>query len=143
VTLHRVPSFHPITLLYLGEVDLRLGRLTEASVAADRVAELTRAYQQRGYHAWALRMLGEVAAHPARFQADVASARHGEAIRLASHLAMRPLVDPLRLSLGKLYRLTGRGREAHEHLTAAAAMYRDLAMPSWLKRAEEEARREP
>ena len=34
--------------------------------------------------------------------------------------------------------IAGRAREAKEHLSAAATMYRAMAMDSWSRRAEEE-----
>jgi len=49
---------------------------------------------------------------------------------------MRPLVAHCHLGLGTLYRATGKRPEAREHLTAAAAMYRDMGMRPWLEEAE-------
>jgi hypothetical protein len=51
---------------------------------------------------------------------------------------MRPLVAHCHLGLGRLARIAGRAREAKEHLSAAATMYRAMAMDSWSRRAEEE-----
>jgi hypothetical protein len=41
---------------------------------------------------------------------------------------MRPLVAHCHLGLGKLYRRTGQGEQAQEHLAAATTMYRDMGM---------------
>ena len=49
---------------------------------------------------------------------------------------MRPLVAHCHLGLGKLYRRTGEGAKADEHLTAAKTMYREMGMRFWLKKAE-------
>jgi len=49
---------------------------------------------------------------------------------------MRPLIAHCHLGLGKLYRRTGKGEEAREHLITAATMYREMDMPFWLKQAE-------
>jgi hypothetical protein len=43
-------------------------------------------------------------------------------------------------SLGKLYRRTGEREQAHEHLTKATAMYREMDMVFWLEQAEVEVR---
>ena len=51
---------------------------------------------------------------------------------------MRPLVAHCHLGLGKLYRRTGKRQEAEEHLTTAAAMYREMDMRFWLDEAEAE-----
>jgi hypothetical protein len=40
------------------------------------------------------------------------------------------------LSLGKLYRRTGKREQAQEHLSTATTMYREMGMTYWLERAE-------
>jgi hypothetical protein len=42
------------------------------------------------------------------------------------------------LGLGKLYRRTGKGEQAHEHLATATMMYRQMGMTYWLERAQTE-----
>jgi len=44
---------------------------------------------------------------------------------------MRPLVAHCHPGLGKLYRRTGDGVKAQEHLTTAAAMYGEMDMAFW------------
>ena len=51
---------------------------------------------------------------------------------------MRPLVAHCHLGLGKLYRRTGKREQAHEHLTTATTMYREMDMRFWLEKAETE-----
>ena len=53
---------------------------------------------------------------------------------------MRPLVAHCHLGLGKLHRRTGDPAEADEHLTTAAAMYREMGMTFWLVQAERETK---
>jgi hypothetical protein len=48
---------------------------------------------------------------------------------------MRPLAAHCQLSLGKLYRRTGHRAQAHEHLSIATGMYREMAMTHWLEQA--------
>jgi hypothetical protein len=49
---------------------------------------------------------------------------------------MRPVVAHCRLGLGKLYGRTGKRQEAHEHLTTATTMYREMDMRFYLEQAE-------
>jgi hypothetical protein len=58
------------------------------------------------------------------------------ALSLADELEMRPLVAHCRRDLGDLYRRTGQARAAEEHRTAAATMYQEMNMRSWLERLE-------
>ena len=53
---------------------------------------------------------------------------------------MRPLVGHCHPELGKLYRQTGKRREAQEHLATAVPMYREMGMTYWLEQAEAEQR---
>jgi hypothetical protein len=49
---------------------------------------------------------------------------------------MRPLVAHCHLGLGKLHRRTGKRQEAHEHLTTATTMFREMSMGFYLAQAE-------
>jgi hypothetical protein len=59
-------------------------------------------------------------------------------LAIAEPRGMRPLVAHCYLGLGKLYRRTGKRQEAHEHLTTATTMYREIDMRFWLEKAEAE-----
>jgi hypothetical protein len=50
------------------------------------------------------------------------------------------LVAHCHLGLGKLYRGTGQPDKAHEHLTTATTLYREMDMRFWLEPAEAEMR---
>jgi hypothetical protein len=63
------------------------------------------------------------------------------ALALAGELGMRPLVAHCHLGLGKLYRRTGKREQAHQHLTTAATMYREMDMRFWLEQAGPELAR--
>jgi hypothetical protein len=54
---------------------------------------------------------------------------------------MRPLVAHCYVGLGKVYRHTGKRRQAREHFTTATTMYREMGMPYWLEQAEVELQR--
>ncbi len=51
-------------------------------------------------------------------------------------MACAPLDAHCHLGLGKLYRRTGNGVKAQEHLTTAATMYREMDMGFSLAQAE-------
>ena len=53
---------------------------------------------------------------------------------------MRPLAAHCHLSLGKLYRLTGKQDQAQQNLTTATTMYREMDMRFWLGAGEAEMR---
>jgi len=124
----------------LGEIHLLAGKPSEAFGHARQALDLARERKQRGFEALALRLLAEVTSHPDRFQPVKAEQYSRQALALAGDLAMRPLVAQCRLDLGKLFRRTDRPAEAREHLTAAAAMFRDMGMTHWLEMSETEAR---
>jgi class 3 adenylate cyclase/tetratricopeptide (TPR) repeat protein len=119
----------------LGEACLFTGRVEEASTAAQRALAFARERDQRGEEAVALRVLGEIASH-SDSPDEMAEDHYRRAIALAGELGMRPLVAHCHLGLGKLYRLTGDGAKAKEHLTTATTMYREMDMGFWLAKAE-------
>ena len=131
-------AFQPPFLLHLGEAYVLADRLEDALEFAGRALTLTRERGQRGYEAWALRLLGEVASHHNPPDVAAAEGHYGQALALADELGMRPLGAHCRLGLGNLYRRTGNGAKANEHLAAAAAMYREMDMNFWLEKAEAE-----
>ena len=99
---------------------------------------LSREHGQRGYEAWALRILGEVSA--CRDPPEPGDGHYSGALALAEELGMRPLVAHCHFGLGKLYRRTGKREEAREHLTTAMKMYRAMDMRFWLEEAEAKMR---
>jgi tetratricopeptide (TPR) repeat protein len=120
----------------LGRAWLLLGRLEEARRLGARAIELSPSHP--GFTAHALQLLGDVATHPDRFDAEQGEAHYRKALALAEPRGMRPLVAHCHLGLGKLYRRTGKRDEAEEHLTTATTMYREMDMRYWLEQAEAE-----
>jgi tetratricopeptide (TPR) repeat protein len=125
---------------WLGEAYLRAGRQDDAARQAERALDLARAHMERGNEAWALRLLGDIASQDSPLDATAVEGHYRAAMALADALGMRPLVAHCHLGLGKLHRRTGDRGKAEEHLTAAAAMYREMGMGFWLARAEAEHR---
>jgi tetratricopeptide (TPR) repeat protein len=127
-------AFQPPFLVFLGEAYVSASRLGDALEVAGRALAFARERGQRGYEAWALRLLGDVTAH--RGLPDLADAHYRDALVLAEGLGMRPLVGHCHLGLGHLYLRTGKREQAREHLTTATTMYRELKMRSWLEQTE-------
>jgi class 3 adenylate cyclase/tetratricopeptide (TPR) repeat protein len=118
----------------MGRACLLLGRLDEARRLGDRAIEFSR--HQPGFTAHALRLLGDIATHPNRFNAESGAVHYGEALALARLHGMRPLVAHCHLGLGKLYHRIGETEHARENLTAATMMYREMEMEFWLDQEE-------
>jgi tetratricopeptide (TPR) repeat protein len=141
VTAHEsagIGYFHSISVLQLGEGYLLVDQLEDAHASADRGLKLIRERGERGYEAWALRLLGEIASHHDHPDVATAEAHYGAAMTLASELGMRPLLAHCHLGLSKLYRRTGDHAKAREHLTTAVTMYREMDMTFWLEKADAE-----
>jgi class 3 adenylate cyclase/tetratricopeptide (TPR) repeat protein len=122
----------------LGRACLLLGRLDEAWRLADRAVESSPS--QLGYAAHAQHLLGDIAAHPDRFDAESAEAHYRKALALAEPRGMRPLVAHCHFGLGKLYRRMGKRQDAQDHLGTATTMYREMDMRFWLEKVEAEMR---
>jgi tetratricopeptide (TPR) repeat protein len=123
---------HARSVAPLGEASLLAGHVANAHACAERAVRLARGRGERGYEAWALRLLGESASHHARLDEATAAAHYGAAMTLAAELDMRPLVAHCHLGLGRLDRRTGKRAQAQERLRTATAMYGEMGMTSWL-----------
>jgi class 3 adenylate cyclase/tetratricopeptide (TPR) repeat protein len=118
--------------LSLGEAHLLADRLEEAHALAERALALAREHQERGYQAYALRLLGEIAARREPLERDQAGDYYRQALALAEELGMRPLLAHCHLGLGMLYRKMGQRGQARTALSTAVALYRDMEMTFWL-----------
>ena len=124
---------HALVIATLAEAKLLAGDFENAARAADRALALSRQHGQRGWEAWTLRALAEIAS--ARTPGEGAEQYRG-ALALATHLGMRPLVAHCHLGLGKLSGRTRKQDQARAHLTSATTMYREMGMTYWLEEAE-------
>jgi hypothetical protein len=123
-------------LSMLGEGYLLAGQIVESRVAAEEALTFSRQRRERGFEAWAVRLLGMIAASSDAPDTETAEAHYRAALALATELEMRPLVAHCHLGLGKLDCHTQDKVNAQEHLTTAATMYREMGMRFWLEQAE-------
>jgi tetratricopeptide (TPR) repeat protein len=120
----------------LSEGYLLAGRRDAAGPLAQRALELSQEHKERGNQAWALRLLGEIAARCDPPKIESAAASYRQALVLAEELGMRPLQAHCHRGLGILYVQIGRRQQAHEELSTAIALYRAMEMTFWLPQAE-------
>jgi tetratricopeptide (TPR) repeat protein len=135
-TAMQIVYLHALWLINLGEGYRRAGRLEEATQVAMPALELTRAHRERGHQAYALRLLGDIAAHREPPEVEAAETHYRQALALAEDLGMRPLQAHCHLGLGTLYAQIGRAQQARAALTAAINLYRAMDMTFWLPQAE-------
>jgi tetratricopeptide (TPR) repeat protein len=133
--LERV-DLQAICNLSLGEAQALAGHLEEAHALTERTLALARERQERGHQAYALRLLGDIAARRDPPKSTQAEAHYQQALALAEELGMRPLVAHCHLGLGTLYAKTGRREQARTELSAAITLYRAMEMTFWLPEAE-------
>ena len=122
--------------LSLGEAQMLAGRLEEAHALAERALALAREHQERGNEAYALRLLGDIAARREPPESDQAEAHYHQALALAEELGMRPLQAHCHLGLGTLSGRTGQRQQARTELSAAIDLYRAMDMTFWLPQAQ-------
>jgi tetratricopeptide (TPR) repeat protein len=132
-------KFLPCNSLWIGwwgEAALVAGHLEDAMQYATRAFDISRAQKEQGYKAYALRLLGQIAAHGNPPDIDQATAHYQQALTLANELGMRPLQAHCHRGLGTLYRQTGQAEQARAELSTAIEMYRDMEMTFWLPETE-------
>jgi tetratricopeptide (TPR) repeat protein len=127
---------HSLRVAWQSEASLRADRREDAIVLAGRAHTLACEQKERGHEAYALRLLGEIAAHQDPPEIEPAAHHYRQALTLADELGMRPLVAHCHRGLGTLYAATGQREQARTELSAAMEMYRAMEMTFWLPQAE-------
>src|SRR4029450_10714706 len=135
-TSPQIVIYQSLLMTSLSETYVLAGRTDDATHRAQEALRVSCDRGERGVRAHAIRLLGEIAAHRDAPGVAQAEAHYRDAHALATELGMRPLVAHCHLGLGKLYRRTGDPAKAHEHLTSAATMYREMDMGFWLEKAD-------
>jgi tetratricopeptide (TPR) repeat protein len=129
-------GFQAFCSLPLSEAHLRAGRPEEAHALAERALALAHEHQERGHQAYALRLLGDIAARREPPESESAEAHYRQALALAEELGMRPLVAHCHRGLGVLYATTGQWEQACTTLSTAMTLYHDMDMTFWLPQTE-------
>jgi class 3 adenylate cyclase/tetratricopeptide (TPR) repeat protein len=127
---------HALRVGYVSEAYLLAGRMQEAVELAGRALDLARAHKERGHEAWALRLLGEIAAHQDPPESEPAEHHYQQALTLAEELGMRPLQAHCHSGLGTLYVKMDQRELARAELSLAIELYRSMEMTFWLPEAE-------
>ena len=128
--------FQALCRLSLGEAQMLAGHLEEAHALAEQALAHARAHQERGHEAYALRLLGAIAAHRDLPERESTETHYRQALTLAEALGMRPLQAHCHRGIGALYATIGQREQARQELTTAVEMYRDMDMPFWLPETE-------
>ena len=124
-----IMSSHSLWLIYLAEAYLLAQRPSDSLVHGRRALALSREHDERGYEAWALRLLADVASRVEPPDFEEAEKKYTEALALAERLEMLPLVARCQLELGDVYERAGdHGRAATYH-ARGRGLCRDLDMP--------------
>jgi tetratricopeptide (TPR) repeat protein len=135
-TAPEMAGFQALCSLPMGEAQMLAGHLEEAYALAKRALALARVRQERGYQAYALRLLGEIAVQREPSEAEQAEAYYRQALALADELGMHPLQAHCHLGLGVLYQRVGKHERASAALSTAIELLRAMEMTFCLPRAE-------
>src|SRR5262249_54164272 len=125
-------AYQGLCCLFLGEAQMLAGRLEEAQALAERALTHVRAHQERSNQAYALRLLGDIAARREPPKVDQAAAHYQQALTLADELGMRPLQAHCYRGIGTLYATAGQREQARTALSTAREMYTSMDMTFWL-----------
>jgi class 3 adenylate cyclase/tetratricopeptide (TPR) repeat protein len=133
-----VRAYLALWTTHLGEGLLADDQVERARTVAQRALDLARTHKERGHQAWALFLLGEIAAYGSEAPSDTAREVFNRALALADELKMRPLAARVELSLGRLHAKAGDRDKAQDHLGRALGLLREMDVRFWAARAAEE-----
>jgi tetratricopeptide (TPR) repeat protein len=123
-------------LTYLSEAYLRAGRQDDAHAVAERLLALGRERGERGTEARGRYLFSEIAIQGEPLHAEEAETHYRQALSLAEALGMRPLQAHCHRGIGTVYVKIGWREQARATLSAAIALYHDMAMTFWLPQVE-------
>ena len=125
-----------LRLTWLGEALLVAGHVERAREQAAHATALAERQGERGSHAYAQRLVGEVARLREPPDLEAALSHDRSALELATELGMRPLAARCRLDLALAHQAAGARDQAHAERAAAIQVFRELRMPSWIGSAD-------
>jgi tetratricopeptide (TPR) repeat protein len=128
--------FQPLWVAYLAEAYLVSGRREDAIIHGEPALALACKHKERSHEAWALCLLGDIAAQHAAPEVEQAVHHYRHALTLTTELGMRPLQAHCHRGLGTLYANTGQQEQARTELAAAIDLYRAMDMTCWLPQTE-------
>ena len=112
------------------------GRACRGGDQAQQALTFAQAHQERGHEAYALWLLGEVAAQGDPLEVEAAEAYYRQALALADDLGMRPLQAHCHRGLGTWYAMTDQREQAHAELSRTIELYQTMEMAFWVPQAE-------
>ena len=126
-----------LRLTWLGHASLLGGQIGKAREQAQRAVALASAAGERGYEAWARKLLGDVTQQESSNPSESLNF-YAASMALATESAMHPLQAHIHLSLGRLHRREDQLEKARAELCLALTSYRNMEMPIWIGAAEQE-----
>jgi tetratricopeptide (TPR) repeat protein len=132
----RFPINYLHQAVWVGEGYVLAGHLEEAQPLVQWVLETARDHKQKSYQAYALLLLGKIAAQSEPPDLEPAATHYRQALALAEESGMRPLQAHCHLDLGTLYLTLGQQERARAALSTAVDLYRTMEMTFWLPQAE-------
>src|SRR5215468_10587129 len=124
-----------LRLTWLGYASLLGRQIGKAREQAQRAVALADDAGERGYEAWARKLLGDVTQEVSSKPSEALN-HYAASMALATELAIRPLRAHIHFSLGRLHRRENRIEKARTELSLALTSYRSMEMPFWLSEAE-------
>jgi tetratricopeptide (TPR) repeat protein len=131
-TAQQLMVHHVLHLIALSEAKLLAGQGEVARTLARRALHMAQSRKERGHEAYALRLLGAIAAAQVLHQEHAAVTFYQQALTLAQALGMRPLVAHCHLGLGLYYSRNGQMAQARSALMLAHDLFQSMAMTFWL-----------
>jgi len=116
-----------------GFANLLAGRIEEATDKAERAVQLAGEQNERGHQAWALLLMGDIAAGKAKVGTEKALEYYNLSLALANELKMNPLQAHAHLGLGNVYLKAQEIEHARMEWSEAAKLYESMNMTYWLK----------
>jgi class 3 adenylate cyclase/tetratricopeptide (TPR) repeat protein len=125
-----------LRLTWLGYASLIGRQIGKAREQSQRAVTLAGDAGERGYDAWARKLLGDISQEDSN--PSEAFNHYAASMALATELAMRPLQAHIHLSLGRLHRRESQIEKARTELMQAVTAYRTMEMSTWTHVAEQE-----
>ena len=125
-----------LRLTWLGHASLLEGRTDAARQHGQRALVLATDSGERGYQAWAHKLLGDVSQEGPRNPGEALS-HYSASLALVMDLAMRPLEAHVHLSLGQLHCRENQIEKARAELSLALGLYHSMEMLSWAHAADQ------